>query len=151
MADEPIRVPMPVHRIDFDRGVANPDPIINVRVKGLFGEGGVDTIGMFGRLTHAIDSEGNLWPIVGQDPGRVTRCDACHREVYVPDALVTYIRTTGRATVACPYRDCLGVLDSRPRVGDFLVEDAPAQIISGRCPDHDIACQPPKAQTRLAS
>lgn len=140
---ERITAPMPVHSHDFDRGVANPDPIITVRVQGLFDANGEDS--MFGRLTHAIDENGNLWPIVGLNPGRVTRCVRCEREVYIPYA------ADGQGKFACPYRDCMGWLDKRPRLGDFLVEDEPAEIISGTCPDHGLACHRPKAQTSVAS
>lgn len=131
--------PMPVHMHDFDRGVGNPDPIFEVRVQSLSSAPGQPP-GITGVLTHAVDSEGNLWPLVGADPGRVTRCPRCDREVYIPDAAAT------NAKHACPYRDCLGWLDAKPQLGDFLVEDAPGQVIAGDCYEHHEACHAPKVQ-----
>jgi hypothetical protein len=139
---EPTRLPMPVHRHDYDRDVGNPDPIVTVRVQGMFNPDG--TSEMFGRLTHAVDEQGNLWPIVGLNPGRITHCPRCSREVYIPDA------ATG-SMYACPYRDCLGWLGRRPTMGDRLVEDEPGRVIGGHCPDHDGACIAPKVQTQVAS
>jgi hypothetical protein len=126
-------MPRPVHTFDFDRRVSNPEPIITVRVQGYFRTDG--TSDLFGRLTHAVDEQGNLHPIVGLDPGRVTRCVRCHREVYIPDA-------ADGTRVACPYRDCLGWLERRPQLGDTLVEDAPGQAL-GHCREHDDACVAP--------
>ena len=140
---EIVTQPMCVHPHDFDRNVANPDPIVTVRVQGLFNAD--NSPGPFGRLVHAIDTEGNLWPIVGLNPGRVTRCERCEREVYIPDA------AEANRKFACPYRDCMGWIDKRAKFGDFLVEDEPGQTISGDCTEHGAACHAPKVQTEVAS
>ncbi len=135
---------MCVHRHDFDRNIANPDPIFTVRVQSTASAPG-EPPGIFGVLTYAIDSLGNLWPLVGNDPGRVTLCPRCGREVYIPDAAMAAARN------ACPYRDCLGWLDKRPQIGDLVVDDAPDQTLSGDCPDHGTSCHAPKVQTAAAS
>lgn len=137
--------PMCVHPHDFDRNIANPDPIFTVRVQALASAPGEPRGVMFGRLTDVIDENGNLWPLIGLDPGLVTRCGGCHREVYIPDAAAESLR------LGCPYRDCTAFLDRRPQIGDLLVDDAPGQTVGGDCLEHGMACHAPKVQTEVVS
>lgn len=129
---------LPVHRTDYREAFSNPEQIITVRVLGHLSE---DGYGIGGRLTHAVDENGNPYPIVGLDPGLVRPCPICGRKVYIPVAIKT-------AAVACPYAGCEGNLSTRPEFGDEQFEDSPGVWTAGHpdttCSEHgDRSCFAP--------
>lgn len=114
---------LPVHRTDRREAFANPESVITVRVLGHLSE---DGYGLGGRLTHAIDENGNPYPILGLNPGLVRHCPTCGREVYIGAEVED-------REIGCPYRGCAGVLSTRPSFGDEQFEDEPG-IWSGKGP-----------------